>query len=89
MLSRCRVHDDELTLTQIADTCRWYATAGPPTAQREAAALARLTAGQTSLLARYVGQLLHQPTPGPDSAARDRAFQLCITAGAGTTLIER
>jgi hypothetical protein len=79
--------DDDHKLTQIADTCRWYATEGPPTPQRQAAALAELahiTNGQTDLLARYAGQALshHAPTP-----ATDRAIQLCITAGADMTQI--
>jgi hypothetical protein len=52
--------DDHL-MSQIEDICRWYATGGPPTAQRQAAALAELaeiTAGRTELLARYAGQYL-------------------------------
>jgi hypothetical protein len=78
-------------LAQIADVCRWYAAGGPPTAQRQAAALAELahiTAGRTDLLARYAGQSLagHR---GPDATVHERAIQLCITAGADMSLIER
>jgi hypothetical protein len=36
---------DEQTLARIADTCRWYAADGRPTAQRQAGALAELMAG--------------------------------------------
>jgi len=83
---------DEQKLTQIADVCRWYATCGPPAGQRQAAALtelAHITAGRTRLLAQYAGQVLAQPNPGPNPAARDRAVQLCITAGADMGLIDR
>ena len=83
--------DDHL-LSQIADMCRWYAVAGPPTAQRQASALAELaeiTAGRTDLLARYAGQNLPQHGTGPDAAMYERAVQLCITAGADMSLIER
>ena len=50
---------DEQLLEQIADVRRWYAGGGPPTGQRQAAALAELahiTGGRTDLLARYAGQ---------------------------------
>jgi hypothetical protein len=70
--------DDHL-LSQIANVCRWYAISGPPTAQRQAAALAELaqiTAGRT--VARHTG---------PDASAYERATQLCITAGADMSLI--
>jgi hypothetical protein len=83
--------DDHL-LSQIADVCRWYAAGGPPTAQRQAAALAELaqiTAGRTDLLARYAGQSLARHDTGPDAAVHERAAQLCITAGADMSLIER
>jgi hypothetical protein len=83
--------DDHL-LSQIADICRWYAAGGPPTAQRQAAALAELaqiTAGRTDLLARYAGQSLARHDTGPEAAVRERAAQLCITAGADMSLIER
>jgi hypothetical protein len=82
---------DEQKLTQIADVCRWYASAGPPTGQRQAAALAELahiTADRTHLLAQFAGHVLAQPSPVPDPAGRDRAVQLCITAGADMTLID-
>jgi len=83
--------DDQL-LAQIADVCRWYAGGDPPTAQREAVALAELahiTAGRTDLLARYAGQSLARHDTGPESTAHERAAQLCITAGADMSLIER
>lgn len=83
--------DDDL-LSQVADVCRWYAVDGPPTARRQAAALAELaeiTAGRTDLLARYAGQSLARHGAGPDAAASERAAQLCITAGADMSLIER
>jgi len=82
---------DDYLLSQIADVCRWYAVAGPPTAQRQAAALAELAeiaAGRTDLLARYAGQSLTRPTTGPDAAVHECAAQLCITAGADMRLIE-
>ena len=78
-------------LSQIADVFRWYA-AGLPAAQRQAAALAelaRITAGRTGLLARYAGQSLARHDTGPDAAVHERAAQLCITAGADMSLIER
>jgi hypothetical protein len=83
---------DEEALAQIADVCRWYAAGGPPTAQRQAAALAELahiTGGRTDLLARYAGQSLAWHDTGPDNTVLERAAQLCITAGADMDLIER
>lgn len=83
---------DEQMLAQIADVCRWYAAGGPPTAQRQAAALAELahiTAGRTDLLARYAGQSLASHDTGPDATVHERAAQLCITAGADMSLIDR
>ena len=83
---------DEHMLAQIADVCRWYAVAGPATAQRQAAALAELahiTAGRTDLLARYAGQSLAGHDTGPGNAVHERAAQLCITAGADMDLIDR
>lgn len=83
---------DEEMLAQIADVCRWYAAGGPPTAQRQAAALAELahiTAGRTDLLARYAGQSLARHDTRPDVAMYERAAQLCITAGADMSLIGR
>jgi hypothetical protein len=83
---------DEQMLAQIADVCRWYAAGGPLTAQRQAAALAELahiTAGRTDLLARYAGQGLASEDSGPDAAVHERAAQLCITAGADMSLIDR
>lgn len=88
---------DELLLAQIADVCRWYAAGGPPTARRQAVALAELahiTAGRTDLLARYAGQSLamHDTRPDstvPDNTVHERAAQLCITAGADMSLIDR
>jgi len=82
--------DDHL-LSQIADVCRWFATGGPPTPQRQAAALAELaeiTAGRTDLLAQYAGQSLARHNAGLDAARYERAVQLCITAGADMRLIE-
>lgn len=79
-------------LAQIEDVCRWYAAGGPPTAQREAAALAELayiTGGRTDVLARYAGQRLAWHDTGPVDSVRERAAQLCITAGADMGLIER
>jgi hypothetical protein len=79
-------------LAQIADACRWYAADGPPTAQREAAALAELahiTAGRTDLLAQYAGQSLAPHDTRPDAAMRERAAKLCIMAGADMSLIDR
>jgi hypothetical protein len=81
---------DEQLLTQIADTCRWYAD-GPATARRQATALttlADLVTGRTDLLARYASQHLARHGTGPDAAACERAVQLCITAGADMSLIE-
>ena len=83
---------EEQILAQIADVCRWSVGAGPPTAQRQAAALAELahlTGGQTDLLARYAGQSLARHDTGPDDTVHERAAQLCITAGADMDLIER
>ena len=83
---------DEQMLAQIADVCRWYAAAGPPTSRRQAAALAELahiTAGRTDLLARYAGQSLARHDSGPEAAVCERAAQLCITAGADMSLIDR
>ena len=83
---------DEQVLAQIADVCRWYAAGGPPTARRQAVALAELahiTAGRTDLLARYAGQSLAMHDTGPDTAVHERAAQLCITAGADMSLIDR
>lgn len=83
---------DEQALAQIADVCRWYAVGGPPTAQRQAAALAELahiTGGSTDLLARYAGQSLATHDAGADAAVHERAAQLCITAGADMNLIDR
>jgi hypothetical protein len=68
-----------------------YAVGGPPTAQRQAAALAELaeiTAGRTDLLSRYAGQSLARQEAGPEAAVYERAVQLCITAGADMSLIE-
>ncbi|HET9895169.1 MAG TPA: hypothetical protein VFQ44_09560 [Streptosporangiaceae bacterium] len=83
---------DGQLLDQIADVCRWYAVAGPPTSQRQAAALtelAHITTGRADLLARYAGQTLAWHGSGPDATARERAVQLCITAGADMALIEQ
>jgi hypothetical protein len=83
---------DEQMLAQIAGVCRWYAAGGPPTAQRQAAALAELahiTARRTDLLARYAGQSLARHDTGPDATVHERAAQLCITAGADMSLIDR
>jgi hypothetical protein len=83
--------DNDL-LSQVADVCRWFAVDGPPTAQRQAAALAELaqiTAGRTDLLAQYAGQSLAVHDTGPGAAAYERAVQLCITAGADMSLIDR
>ena len=83
---------DEQMLAQIADVCRWFAAGGPPTSRRQAAALAELahiTAGRTDLLARYAGQTLARHDNGPEAAVRERAAQLCITAGADMSLIDR
>ena len=83
---------DEYRLGQIADTCRWYATAGPPTAQRRATALttlAQIAANRTDLLARYAGQSLAWHDTRPDDPAHETAAQLCITAGADMNLIEQ
>jgi hypothetical protein len=69
----------------------WYAS-GAPTARRQATALtalADLAADRTDLLARYAGQHLAQHGAGPEAAACERAVQLCITAGADMSLIER
>lgn len=91
--SRMRALDtDEQMLDQIADVCRWYAVAGPPTGQRQAAALAELahiTGGRTDLLAQYAGRSLARQGSSPDNAARERAAHLCIAAGADMGLIER
>lgn len=79
-------------LGQIAEICHWYAADGPPTARRQAAALAELahvTAGRTDLLARYAGQSLASADTGPGAVVRERAAQLCITAGADMGLIDR
>ncbi|SRR5258708_3201785 len=79
-------------LAQIADVCRWYAVGDPPTAHRQAAALAELahiTAGRTGLLARYAGQSLAWHDTGADAAVHERAAQLCIIAGADMSLIDR
>lgn len=84
--------EEQILLAQIADVCRWYAAAGPPTAQRQAAAIAELahvTGGRTDLLARHAGQSLAWHDSGPDHAVHERAAQLCITAGADMDLIER
>lgn len=78
-------------LEQIADVCRWYATGGPPTAQRQAVALAELahiTAGRTDLLARYAGLSLALHDIKPEDSVHLSAAQLCITAGADMNLIE-
>lgn len=78
-------------LAQIADVCRWYAVGGPPTAQRQAAALAELahiTSARTDLLAQYAGQRLASRDTGPNATAYERAVQLCITAGADMSLID-
>jgi hypothetical protein len=83
---------DERMLGQIADTCRWYAAAGPPTAQRPATALttlAQITGGRTDLLARYAGQSLAWHDVRPDGPAHQTAAQLCIDAGADMALIEQ
>jgi hypothetical protein len=79
-------------LAQIADMCRWYAVAGPPTGLRQAAALAELahiTGGRTDLLARYAGQSLARHDAALDKAVHEPAAQLCILAGADMDLIER
>jgi hypothetical protein len=79
-------------LGQIADTCRWYATAGPATAQRRATALttlAQIAAGRTDLLARYAGQSLAWHDIRPDDPSHETTVQLCITAGADMSLIEQ
>lgn len=93
IVRRVQAHDeDDLVLSQIADTCRWFADGGPPSAQRQAAALAELahlTKGRTELLARFAGQSLVGQRDDTVAAARDRAVQLCITAGADMSLIER
>ena len=92
-VSRVRAPDaDEQMLDQIEDVCRWYAASGPPTARRQAAALAELahiTGGRTDLLARYAGQSLAGHGTEADASARERAAQLCITAGADMSLIDR
>ena len=83
---------DEQLLALIADVCRWYAAGGPPTAQRQAVALAELahiTSGRTDLLARYAGQSLAIHGTGPETTVHERAAQLCITAGADMSLIDR
>ena len=83
---------DERMLGHIADTCRWYAAAGPPTAQRRATALttlAQITGGRTDLLARYAGQSLAWHDAQPDDPAHETAAQLCIDAGADMALIEQ
>jgi hypothetical protein len=83
---------DEQMLAQIADVCRWYSVGGPPAAQRQATALAELahiTGGRTDLLARYAGQSLASHDSGPDATVHECAAQLCITAGADMTLIDR
>ena len=79
-------------LAQIADVCRWYAAGCPPTAQRQAAALAELahiTGGRTDLLARYADQSLASQDIGTGYSVHERAAQLCITAGADMSLIDR
>jgi hypothetical protein len=83
---------DERMQGQIADTCRWYAAAGPPTAQRRATALttlAQITAGRTDLLARYAGQSLAWHDAQPDDPANETAARLCIDADADMALIEQ
>src|SRR6202167_3915419 len=91
MMAGMRAPDsDEQILGQIADTCRWYATAGPPTAQRRATALttlAQIAADRTDLLARHAGQSLAWHDTRPDDPAHETAAQLCIEAGAHTALI--
>lgn len=80
-----------MLLAQIADVCHWYAV-GPPSAQRQAAALAELahiTAGQTELLARYAGQSVAWHGTGTGDTAHERAAQPCIMAGADMDLIDR
>jgi hypothetical protein len=83
---------DEQRLIQIADTCRWYAVAGPPTQQRRTTALttlAQITAGRTELLARYAGQSLAWHDIKPDDPMHETAAQLCIDAGADMSLIDQ
>jgi hypothetical protein len=49
---------DEQMPAQIADVCRWHVVGGPPTGQRQAAALAELAyiiGGRTDLLAPVRG----------------------------------
>jgi hypothetical protein len=83
---------DEQMLAQIADVCPWYVVSGPPTAQRQAAALpepACNTGGRTDLPARYAGQGLARPDAGLGDTVHESGAQLCITAGAAMDLIER
>jgi hypothetical protein len=83
---------DDYRLGQIADTCRCYAAAGPPTQQRRATALttlAQITAGRTELLARYAGRSLAWHDTRPEDPVHETAAQLCIDAGADMALIEQ
>jgi hypothetical protein len=93
MMTSMRESDsDERMLGQIADTCRWYAAARPPAAQRRATALttlAQISGGRTDLLARYAGQSLAWYDTQPDAPAHQTAAQLCIDAGADMSLIEQ
>jgi hypothetical protein len=83
---------DEGILARIDEVCRWYAVQGPPSGRRQATALtelAYLADGRMELLARYAGETLARYGDGPDADACGRAVQLCITAGADMSLIER
>jgi hypothetical protein len=92
--SSFRAGTDGQMLAQIADVCCWYAVGGPPTAERQAAALTELayiTRARTDLLARYAvtawrGTTLGLTTPGtsaPLSCASPREpIWISLSAGA-------
>src|SRR6185437_4094099 len=61
----------------------------PPGQAAALAELARITAGRTDLLAKYAGQRLAWHDTGLTAAVHERVAQLCITAGADMTLIDR
>lgn len=87
-----RQGEDRLTAARIAATTRRHARARALTGAEEAAALAELAevaAGRADLLAEQAGIALGFHEHDIDAQVYLQVAQLCIKAGADTTLISR
>jgi hypothetical protein len=85
-----RAHDDRVRWAQIAAAAARWSRKGDLTGQARSDALAQLTdaaAGRSDLLAEYAGIAVGFHEGDVDEGQYLRAAQLCIEAGADTSLI--